>query len=79
MRTLIIVTLIIIILTVYFRYENFQINNSNNILKFPFFKFTSYKKKTINPMLSRINGDIGYYKKFDDFFTGKNCDKDQQF
>lgn len=71
MRALIIITLIVLILAVYFRYENFQMSNNKLNFESGIRKFTHFKKRVPNAVLRRINGDILYYNKFDNYFKGK--------
>ena len=71
MRALIIITLIVLILTVYFRYENFQMSNNDVNFDKSLRRFTRFKKKVPNAVMRRINGDIIYYNKFGNFFKGK--------
>ena len=69
MRALIIITLIVLILAVYFRYENFQMSEGR--LKFPFFKVTSHKNKYRNADMERIMGLIKIIKSKNQFFKGE--------
>ena len=69
MRALIIITLIV--LTVYFRYENFQMSNNELNFDKSLRRFTRFKKKVPNAVMKRINGDIIYYDKHGNFFRGK--------
>ena len=71
MRALIIITLIVLILTVYFRYENFQMSNNELNFDKSLRRFTRFKKKVPNAVMKRINGDIIYYNKHGNFFRGK--------
>ena len=69
MRALIIITLIVLILAIYFRYENFQISEAR--LKFPFFKVTSDKNQYKNGDIERITALIAILKSKDRFLRGK--------
>ena len=72
MRALIIITLIVLILTVYFRYEKFTLSEAR--LKFPFFKVTNHKNKYSNIDLDRIKTLIKIIKSRNKFYTDKGKD-----
>ena len=68
MRVLIIVTLIVLILAFYFRYEKFQMGEK----LIP--RFTSYKKQVPNNIMNRIFNFVKFYQSNDKYIKarGKN-------
>tara|TARA_Y100000591_G_C21848366_1_gene710046 strand:+ start:1388 stop:1696 length:309 start_codon:yes stop_codon:yes gene_type:complete len=70
MRALIIITLIVLILAVYFRYENFQMNGDKLIPR-----FTTYKKLVPNYNIGRNKNFGNFLKMYQSngkFLKGKN-------
>ena len=71
MRALIIITLIVLILTIYFRYEKFQMSNNKLNFNSNIRRLTHYKKTLPPFIMTRLHDRKKQHNYFDNFFLGK--------